>query len=301
MFEFQFEFQWVYLWLLLPLPAVFYWLKNTRSLAIHGIRFPMFTSLNQLADFSQKSFRLNTNQLLFWLAWLLLLSSVAKPVCIDESVELPIKGRDIILSIDLSKSISDYNRLGGIKKAAFEFVEQRKNDRIGLVVFGSSAYLYSPLTFDKNIIKDYLRTVQTRMAGDGTAIGDSIIAAVEHFQNSQQQGKPRALILLTDGDNTAGKVGVEEATQVAKQQNVKIYTIGLGGRGESALKYIANQTGGLYFHAKNTSALSQIYTKIDALEKNAEEKISYKVHKDLFFYPLSAFLLLLIVLMLRRR
>ena len=300
MFEFQFEFQWVYLWLLLPLPAVFYWLKNTRSLAIHGIRFPMFTSLNQLADFSQKSFRPNTNQLLFWLAWLLLLSSVAKPV-FDESVELPIKGRDIILSIDLSKSISDYNRLGGIKKAAFEFVEQRKNDRIGLVVFGSSAYLYSPLTFDKNIIKDYLRTVQTRMAGDGTAIGDSIIAAVEHFQNSQQQGKPRALILLTDGDNTAGKVGVEEATQVAKQQNVKIYTIGLGGRGESALKYIANQTGGLYFHAKNTNALTQIYTKIDALEKNAEEEINYKVHEDLFFYPLSAFLLLLIVLMLRRR
>ena len=300
MFEFQFEFQWVYLWLLLPLPAVFYWLKNTRSLAIHGIRFPMFTSLNQLADFSQKSFRPNTNQLLFWLAWLLLLSSVAKPV-IYESVELPIKGRDIILSIDLSKSISDYNRLGGIKKAAFEFVEQRKNDRIGLVVFGSSAYLYSPLTFDKNIIKDYLRTVQTRMAGDGTAIGDSIIAAVEHFQNSQQQGKPRALILLTDGDNTAGKVGVEEATQVAQQQNVKIYTIGLGGIGEPALKYIANQTGGLYFRAENTNALTQIYTKIDALEKNAEEEINYKVHKDLFFYPLSAFLLLLIVLMLRRR
>ncbi len=300
MFEFQFEFQWVYLWLLLPLPAVFYWLKNTRSLAIHGIRFPMFASLNQLADFSQKSFRPNTNQLLFWLAWLLLLSSVAKPV-IYESVELPIKGRDIILSIDLSKSISDYNRLGGIKKAAFEFVEQRKNDRIGLVVFGSSAYLYSPLTFDKNIIKDYLRTVQTRMAGDGTAIGDSIIAAVEHFQNSQQQGKPRALILLTDGDNTAGKVGVEEATQVAQQQNVKIYTIGLGGIGEPALKYIANQTGGLYFRAENTNALTQIYEKIDALEKNAEEKISYKVHKELFLYPLSAFLLLLIVLMLRCR
>ena len=105
MFEFQFEFQWVYLWLLLPLPAVFYWLKNTRSLAIHGIRFPMFASLNQLADFSQKSFRPNTNQLLFWLAWLLLLSSVAKPVCIDESVELPIKGRDIILNIDLSGSM----------------------------------------------------------------------------------------------------------------------------------------------------------------------------------------------------
>ena len=298
MFEFQFEFQWVYLWLLLPLPAVFYWLKNTHSLAIHGIRFPMFASLNQLADFSQKSFRPNTNQLLFWLAWLLLLSSVAKPV-IYESVELPIKGRDIILNIDLSGSMD--RKLEGVKVAALEFVKQRKNDRIGLVVFGSKAYLYSPLTFDKNIIEGYLRTVQTRMAGKFTAIGDSIIAAVEHFQNSQQQGKPRALILLTDGENTAGKVDVEEATKVAQQQNVKIYTIGLGRKGESDLKDIANQTGGLYFRAENTNALKQIYTKIDALEKNAEEKISYKVHKELFLYPLSAFLLLLIVLMLRCR
>ena len=129
-----------------------------------------------------------------------------------------------------------------------------------MVVFGSKAFLYSPLTFDKNIIKDptYASVLKSDMAGSKwiQSIGDSIVVAVEHFQNSQQQGKPRALILLTDGENTAGKVDVEEATKVAQQQNVKIYTIGLGGIGEPALKYIANQTGGLYFRAENTNALS---------------------------------------------
>ncbi len=313
----MFEFEWLFMLFLLPLPALFYLLKNTDKTYGLAIRLPFFTYLKQNPNFSQKTARFGSQQILFWLAWVFLLLSVAKPIWIDEIVKLPIKGRDIMLSIDLSGSMAktDFringkrtNRLAVVKKAALGFVDRRKNDRIGLVVFGTKAFLYSPLTFDKNIIKQYLHHAQINMAGRNTAIGDSIIVAIEHFQNNQQEDKPRALILLTDGEDSQleGSVSVEKATQVAKGQNIKIYTIGLDpGRGvgidENTLKYIAKQTGGLYFRAQNTKRLSKIYTEIDTLEKDSQEKLSYQVHKDLFFYPLSMFLFLLILLMLGRR
>ncbi len=312
-----FRFEWLYLLFLLPLPVVLYWLKSTQSATGFGIRLPLFSSLNAFEDFSNNRQRLNIRQALLWLAWVFLLLAIAKPIWIDELVELPTKGRDIILSIDLSNSMSErdfvidgrwVNRLSGVKKTALDFVNQRKGDRIGLVVFGSKAFLYSPLTFDKNIIKSYLHQLQINMAGQDTAIGDSIIVATEHFQDNQQASKPRALILLTDGQNTAGHISVEQATAIAREQNIKIYTIGLDARrsifatgiDEAALRDIAKQTGGLYFLAQNTDALAQIYAKVDALEKDSEEKLTYQIYKDLFFYPLFVFLLLLILLMLRR-
>lgn len=314
----MFRFEWLPVLFLLPLPVIFHLLKKQHHAAGFAIRLPMFANLNGLTNFTSTHYRLNLKQGLLWLAWGLLLLAAAKPIWIDELVELPIKGRDIILNIDLSGSMAarDFvldgrrvDRLTGVKKTALDFVDRRKNDRIGLVVFGTKAFLYSPLTFDKNIVKSYLRQAQIKMAGEKTAIGDSIITAIEHFQDNEQQGNPRALILLTDGENTAGSISVEQATQIAKEQNIKIYTIGLDagrsifGRGvdEAALKYIAEQTGGLYFRAQNANALAKIYTKVDALEQNATEKITYQVHEDLFFYPLSVFLLLLIVLMLRRQ
>lgn len=316
----MFEFEWAYLLFLLPLPVILHLLKNTQNHTGFSIRLPIFANLSDLADFSRARYYLNTKQILLWLLWVFLLLAVSKPIWIDELVELPIKGRDIILNIDLSESMSQkdfkldnrrIDRLSGVKKTALDFVDRRKNDRIGLVVFGSKAFLYSPLTFDKNIIKSYLQQAQIKMAGPKTAIGDSIIVAIKHFQDNQQAGNTRALILLTDGQNTAGSVDVVQATQIAKEQNIKIYTIGLdagrnifarsGGVDEGALKYIAQQTGGLYFRAQNINALRQIYNKVDALEKNAAENLTYKVHKDLFFYPLTVFLLLLIVLIFRRK
>lgn len=316
----MFEFEWAYLLFLLPLPVILHLLKNTQNHTEFSIRLPIFANLSDLADFSRARYYLNTKQILLWLLWVFLLLAVSKPIWIDELVELPIKGRDIILNIDLSESMSQkdfkldnrrIDRLSGVKKTALDFVDRRKNDRIGLVVFGSKAFLYSPLTFDKNIIKSYLQQAQIKMAGPKTAIGDSIIVAIKHFQDNQQAGNTRALILLTDGQNTAGSVDVVQATQIAKEQNIKIYTIGLdagrnifarsGGVDEGALKYIAQQTGGLYFRAQNINALRQIYNKVDALEKNAAENLTYKVHKDLFFYPLTVFLLLLIVLIFRRK
>lgn len=313
----MFKFEWLYLLFLLPLPALFYGFSNPQTPIKQGVRLPMFARLNRLSDFSQSNYQFNPKQILLWAAWVFLLLALAKPIWVDEWVELPIKGRDIILSIDLSGSMKKQDfvvgnrrvdRLTGVKATALEFVERRKNDRIGLVVFGSKAFLYAPLTFDKHIIQDYLKQAQINMAGEKTAIGDSIIVAIEHFQDNKQQGKPRALILLTDGENTAGNISVEKATQIAKEQTVKIYTIGLdsgqsifsSGIDEAVLGNIAEQTGGLYFRAQNTQALAQIYHQIDELEKNAAEELSYQVHKDLFFYPLSVFLLLLLAFILRR-
>ncbi|MBE8189582.1 MAG: VWA domain-containing protein [Candidatus Thioglobus sp.] len=306
----MFKFEWLNMLFLLPLPVVLHWLKKRPAPGL-SIRFSLFANLSGLQDFLLTNNNLNLRKSLLWLAWGFLLLSISKPIWIDELAELPLKGRDIIISIDLSGSMGTqdfvfngrrFDRLYGVKKTALDFVDQRKNDRIGLVIFGDQAFLYSPLTFDKNIIKSYLSQTKIGMVGNSTALNDSIIIAIEHFQNNQQAGKQRALILLTDGENHGSKIDIGTAMQIAKEQNIKIYTIGLGtgqGVGETELKDIAEQTNGLYFRAQNINALAKIYAKINYLERNASENLTYKVRKDLFFYPLSIFLLLIIWLILR--
>ncbi len=310
----MFKFDWIYLILLLPLPLITHWLKRRTIHNNNSIYLPFALDLKNL-NTKHKKYK-NT---LLWLAWAFLIIASMRPIFVDKAIKLPIKGRDIIMAVDLSGSMQEkdftingqvVNRLNVVKIAALKFITARNKDRIALIVFGSNAFLYSPLTFDKELIKKYLSQVQINMAGENTAISDVIILAAKHFSDNNNHTQ-KTLILLTDGKDTASKIPIQQAITVAKEQKMKIYTIGLGSNtanwfnlssplDEDLLKDIALQTGGLYFHAKDTKSLHNIYQELDKLEYSAKEDMLYRPQKDLFYYPLGIFLILIIIFILRK-
>lgn len=316
----MFEFDWAFLFYLSPLPLLIYWLFPSAKQTGSAILVPFFQQ--NISDTHLKVRVLNSfKPWLLFLIWLLLLTAASRPIFVGDLVKLPLEGKDVILAVDLSGSMKErdfsyagrrLNRLEVVKIAANEFINKRKKDRIGLVVFGTEAYLYAPLTFDTNLIKQFLKESQIRMAGEKTAIGDSIAMSIKHFREvNKDSKKQKILILLTDGANSAGHISPNKAIELAKLENLKIYTIGLGSnqrrgwfsRGsidEGLLKRIASQTGGQYFRATNTQNLKQIYTALDKLETSKEKNKSYRPKKDLFFYPLSAFFTLSLILLLLR-
>ncbi len=266
-------------------------------------------------------------RLLAWLAWILLVIAAARPQWVGEPVQLPVKGRDLMLAVDLSGSMQfeDFvlngrrvNRLTAIKAVASDFIERRKGDRIGLILFGSQAYLQTPLTFDRATVERLLQEAQIGLAGKETAIGDAIGLAVKRLATEPEGQK--VLILLTDGANTAGSIDPVKAAELAKKTGLKIYTIGVGsvrrrqspfgfGFGnpgtdldEPTLRKIAKVTGGRYFRARNTQELQQIYDELDALEAVGKDNKSLRPVKSLYVWPLSLSLLLaLLIAVMRRR
>lgn len=312
----MFEFDFWYLGFLLPLPILFLLLSKKSTKTSLSLVVPFFSELDKATTLNNQTIRFSIESFLLVLAWSALILAVMKPVWIDEGIKLPIKGRDIMLAIDLSGSMKQQdfaingrrsNRFNVVKVAAQSFIKARKHDRLGLVVFGTQAFLYAPLTFDKSLLLEYLSGAQINMAGSKTAIGDAIVLALKHFiDNKKQDDERRILVLLTDGENTAGRIGVPKATELAKEENIKIYTIGMGskrfrrGIDEKSLKNIAKQTDGLYFHAHNTKGLYKIYKEIDRLEQKKVEEKTYRPSKDLFYYPLVAFLFFMSVLLLRK-
>lgn len=317
----MFDIELPYLAVLALLPLLFRLLaKANKSQQGVSIKLPFFAHIDNNILNNNKN-NLSLNYLLLYLAWLALVLASMKVVWIDEGAKIPIKGRDIMLAIDLSGSMKErdfvvnntrLDRLSVVKIAAKKFIEKRLTDRIGLIVFGSKAFLYTPLTFDKKIVNQYLGDSSINMAGPKTAIGDAIALAIKHFRdNKKQDDEIRTLVLLTDGANNAGAISPDDATKLAKEDNIRIHTIGLGsdnrgffgfrsGVDEEALKRIAKETGGVYFRAKNTKKLSQIYTAIDKLEQKKLEDKFYRPKKDLFYYPLAVFLLLLSLLLLKK-
>jgi Ca-activated chloride channel family protein len=316
----MFKFEWLYLFFLLPLPLLVYWFFPTAKQTGSAIITP-FIDTNNHTKSSQIKALSHFKPWFLFLIWLSLLTTISRPVFVGDLVKLPLEGKDVILAVDLSGSMKErdfsyagrrLNRLEVVKIAANKFIDKRKKDRIGLVVFGSEAYLYAPLTFDTKLIKQFLKESQIRMAGEKTAIGDSIAMAIKHFREvNKDNKKQKILILLTDGANSAGHILPDKAIELAKLENLKIYTIGLGSnknRGwfrrssidEGLLKRIANQTGGQYFRATNTQKLQQIYTALDKLESSKEKEKSFRPKKDLFYYPLTVFFILSLLLLLTR-
>ncbi len=315
----MFEFEWWPLIFLLPLPWLVKLGVKKQDTTDQSLTIPFYSQLSKVQLLHKQGHAFNLNHLLLTLAWIFLLLAAMKPIWVDEGLKLPVKGRDIMLAIDLSGSMkqNDFvvdgrrvNRLHVVKKAAKVFVNARKKDRIGLIVFGSQAFLYAPLTFDKNLILQYLAESQIAMAGQQTAIGDAIVVAIKHFRdNKKQDNEERTLVLLTDGTSNAGAITPQDATQLAKEENIKVYTIGMGNAGggffrqgidEATLKTIAKQTGGLYFRARDTNSLKAIYQAIDKLEQKKVEDKFYRPRLDLFYYPLTLFLFLLSFLLIRK-
>jgi Ca-activated chloride channel family protein len=209
------------------------------------------------------------------------------------------------------------NRLNATKSVTTAFIENRRGDRLGLILFGSRAYLQAPLTFDTKIINQLLLEAAIGLAGERTAIGDAIGLALKRL-HVRPQGT-QVLILMTDGANTAGEVTPIKAAQLAAQRGLKIYTIGIGGDDvaqrswfglrspnraaqldEKTLREIARLTGGRYFRAHDTQDLAEIYALLDELEPLDKDKQSFRPTSALFYWPLALALVLAAVVSLLR-
>jgi len=232
---------------------------------------------------------------------ILIIISLSRPQVVENLQEKNIDIVDIVLVIDISSSMlaTDFkpNRLEVVKKTAKNFINQRDGDRLGILVFAGESFIQCPLTIDKEVLLSLMDEVSVaQQSYDGTAIGMAIANATNRLRNSESKSK--VMILLSDGSNNAGELDPSTAADLAKQFNIKIYTIGAGtnddvsfipGRGyirneidEKSLKSIARQTGGQYFRATNSEALEKIYSKINELERTEVEIKVYTQYRELF-------------------
>jgi len=210
------------------------------------------------------------------------------------------------------------NRLAVVKQVVSNFIEQRSGDRMGLILFGSNAYLQAPLTFDARTVSTFLNEAQIGLAGKKTAIGDAIGLTIKRLQDNPEQS--RVMILLTDGANTAGEIEPLKAAELAASNGVKIYTIGLGADvmevssffgtrkvnpsrdlDENALREIARQTGGAFFRARDTEELQKIYQFIDDLEPTEKDPEIYRPQQSLYHWPLAIAFIISLLIALQQR
>ncbi len=319
----MYSFAWPLLLFLLPLPFLIRLLPRVKQASITTLDVPflknMFTSEQQKNKHPWRWLNL--------LLWLFLLLAVSRPQWVGEPIPLPIEGRDLMLAIDISGSMEQkdmqiggqpVDRLTAVKKVAGEFIERRTGDRIGLILFGENAYLQTPLTFDRKTVQTLLYEAAIGLAGKSTAIGDSIGLAVKKAREVENNN--RILIVLTDGQNTAGAIEPLKAAELAREEGLKIYTIGVGADelvsngffgqrlinpsadlDEATLKRIAKITEGQYFRARNSKELEQIYQMLDELEPLAEDEQFFRPTDELFYWPLLAALLALMASMWIRR
>jgi Ca-activated chloride channel family protein len=242
------------------------------------------------------------------IAFVAFVIALARPQKTNVSETIDSEGIDIVLSMDISGSMTaeDFkpNRMEAAKDNAMKFVDARPTDRIGLVIFSGESFTQCPITIDHIVLKDQIHSVKSGMLQDGTAIGDGLATAVDRLRTSK--GKSKVIILMTDGVNNLGKVGPELALEIAKAYHIKVYTIGIGTIGqalmpvqtpfgekkvmmpvqidEPLLKKIAVETGGQYFRATGNTKLEGIYKSIDQLEKTAVQVNAYKHYAELFFW-----------------
>lgn len=259
----------------------------------------------------------SASKLLFFLKWIaivMMILALMSPVK-DEPYELePKDGYEIALILDASQSMQakgfdvsnpNLTRFDAVKSIVSDFVETRKNDNIGLVVFGAYSFIASPLTYDEHILNRIVSQLQIGMAGKYTALYESLAQGVNLLKMTESNSK--VAILLTDGFSTAGvdKIPLEVALDMAKKEGIKVYPIGIGQRQEynqAVLLEIAEGTGGVAFGASSASELEEIYKKIDELEKSEIKSETFTYLKYYYFYPLFlAFLSLMAYVYLRNK
>ncbi|RRJ84854.1 vWA domain-containing protein [Aestuariirhabdus litorea] len=323
------ELEWPWIWVLLPLPLLVYWLAPAVQRPLQsGIQLPHQQQVVASAPIRLRPRWGRLAPLL--LVWLLLLLASSRPVGVGEAIPMPTLARDLMLAIDLSGSMQTrdmqvagqpVDRLSAVKRVMQPFIARREGDRLGLILFGSQAYLQSPLSFDRKSISILLDETQIAMAGRETSIGDAIGLAVKRLRD--RPASSRVLILVTDGANTAGEISPLQAAQLAQREKVRIYTIGVGADemiqpgifgssfgarrvnpssdlDEKGLTEIAELTGGHYFRARNPEQLEQIYRQLDTLEPVAQEAQRVRPHRSLFHLPLGAAMGLVLLLWLGR-
>jgi Ca-activated chloride channel family protein len=285
-------FAWPWWLLALPLPWIVRRVLPPKRDTGAALKVPYGRRLSAIAGVRGPA-RARGIGLLAWLAWALLCVAAARPQQLGPVVQPPQQGRDLMLAVDLSGSMSDedmalggttVDRLTAAKAVIADFLQRRAGDRIGLIVFGLRAYVLTPLTLDHDTVRQQLQDSAVAMAGRETAIGDAIGLAVKRL--SKQPAGERVVVLLTDGVNTAGMLDPVKAAELARDNHVRIHTIAFGGYGaglsvfgvpiqmpggddttdEAGLKRIADITGGKAFRARDTDGLAGIYREIERIE-----------------------------------
>lgn len=309
-----------FFWLFLVIPVVVFWFwkkKNQQSATLKMSSLDGFKGTKSVITKLKPV--LNVFRVL---ALCSLIIALARPRTVDVSNKTKItKGVDIVMAIDVSGSMlaKDLkpNRMEALKRVAADFVQERPNDRIGLVVYASEAYTKTPVTSDKAIILDAINSIKyDNVLQDGTGIGMGLATAVNRLKDSQ--AKSKVIILLTDGVNNSGFIEPETASDIAKQYGIKVYTIGIGTNGmamfpyavapngeflfqmmkveidEQLMKNIAKKTEGQYFRATSNSKLAEIYASINKLETTEIEELKFYDYDEKFrlFVWIAGFLLL---------
>lgn len=294
--------------LALPLPLLVWWLSPPHRQRVPAIRFPFFRRIVEATEQTPQEgavvvTRTRLQMVVAIAVWCLLVLSVAQPERLGEPIEVTKSARDVVIALDISGSMDaadfvDANgnrmqRLAGVKAVVRDFVADRQDDRMALIVFGSRAFLQAPLTDDTGTIIDLVDQTQVGMAGPHTALGDSIGLAIRTFENSEVE--QRLLILLSDGSDTSSRMSPLNAAEIARSSGVEIFTIGVGdpkGTGENwvdteTLADIARRTGGAYFFASDLDGLSGIYARIDELNPRLVEVLSHRPRTALHGYLMA--------------
>lgn len=300
----QFEFPWFFLLLLVP-PLV-WWLSPPYKEQRDSLQVPY---LQRLADLtrqepSKAAVVLRRRRALLFLLplwWVLIVIALARPVWLADPIEKTESTRDLMLLVDLSGSMEteDFkdpwgqriSRLDAVKEVLGEFIERRKSDRLGLIVFGNEPFLQVPFTRDHEVVRTLLSQTRTKMAGVQTAIGDAIGLALKHFESSKSEH--RVAVLLTDGNDTSSKVPPRKAAEIASRRGVTIYTVAVGdpqAAGEDkmdveALQAISRATRGSFFRADDRAQLDAIYRKLDEIEPEKVRAILYRPKYPLYQWP----------------
>ena len=317
------EFAWPWVALLWPLPLLVSRMRPAQLLAPAALTVP---NADAFAPGDGDRPRRRYGLLILWLAWSLAVVAATRPQWTGDLADVPATGRDLLLAVDISGSMSmqdvrlggeTVNRLAAVKAVLDDFIERRQGDRVGLILFGTQAYLQAPLTFDLATVRRFLLEAPVGIAGGRTAVGDAIALAVKRLHGRPSES--RLLVLLSDGSNNAGEIDPREAAEMAALEGVRIHTVGFGsetmrisgelglrsvnpslGLDESALAYIAGVTGGRFFRARDTARLAEIYDLIDALEPAEQQARPFRPVRALYHWPLGgAFALFLALILVR--
>jgi len=307
----QFTYPWLFV--LLPLPLLVYRLAPAHQEPRLAVYVPFMHVLSRLTGGATgpgaaitRRRRLQLLQIV--LSWLALVIALARPVWLGEAVTRESPMRDMLVALDLSGSMetADFSdaagqpaqRLDAAKQVLDSFLSHRDGDRVGLVFFGSAAFVQAPFTDDLQVVRELLDEAQVRMLGPRTVLGDAIGMAIPLFERSEVD--ERVLIALTDGNDTGSLVPPVRAAEIARDHAVRIFTIAMGdpqAAGEQALdeatlRSVAETTGGGYYHAADRAELERVYAELDRLTPRLVESQSFRPQSELYHWPLAFALLL---------
>lgn len=317
-------------WLLLLPLVVYFMFPAIKKTYGDALKVPFLADIKQIQSVSGKGISFKPavfsaiKIFLLALVWVLMVLALCRPQWVGKPIPVKNEGREILLVVDISNSMSEddfqyknkmYSRLTAVKNVIDNFIDKRTSDRIGLVLFGTQAYLQAPLTYDKQSVKEILWNADAGMAGNSTSIGDAVGVALKNLAESEGKPENKVIILLTDGENNDGSLSLPQAIALAKEEGVKIYTIGAGsdsenffgglfsipvntGLDEESLQALAEETKGNYFRAKDVNSLFQIYNEIDKLEPMTSEGRYVQEVKELYPYAAAMALILFMILVL---